>query len=137
MIAIPSESADERAVIERVGSEMADAGFDEIKVDGLGNILGRVGSGPTVIAIDGHVDTVGVGDPVHLVARSVPGRPEGRHRLRPRRGRPGGGRRGGGVRRADLPRSRHGDECQLWVTATVMEEDCDGLCWQYILREGS
>jgi putative selenium metabolism hydrolase len=23
----------------------------------------------------------------------------------------------------------------VWVTGTVMEEDCDGLCWQYILRE--
>jgi putative selenium metabolism hydrolase len=22
------------------------------------------------------------------------------------------------------------------VTATVLEEDCDGLCWQYLLREG-
>jgi putative selenium metabolism hydrolase len=28
------------------------------------------------------------------------------------------------------------DGAQLWVTGTVMEEDCDGLCWQYILREG-
>ena len=27
-------------------------------------------------------------------------------------------------------------DCQVWVTGTVMEEDCDGLCWQYILREG-
>jgi len=26
-------------------------------------------------------------------------------------------------------------DCQVWVTGTVMEEDCDGLCWQYILRE--
>jgi len=25
--------------------------------------------------------------------------------------------------------------CQVWVAGTVMEEDCDGLCWQYILRE--
>jgi putative selenium metabolism hydrolase len=25
---------------------------------------------------------------------------------------------------------------QVWVTGTVMEEDCDGLCWQYILKEG-
>jgi putative selenium metabolism hydrolase len=24
----------------------------------------------------------------------------------------------------------------LWVTGTVMEEDCDGLCWQYLVREG-
>jgi putative selenium metabolism hydrolase len=136
MIAIPSESADERAVIERVGSEMADAGFDEIKVDGLGNILGRVGSGPTVIALDGHVDTVGVGDrstwsrdPYHgdLKGGIVFGR--------------GAGDQEGGVAAAvygarilsDLGLA---DECQLWVTATVMEEDCDGLCWQYILREG-
>ncbi len=23
----------------------------------------------------------------------------------------------------------------LWITGTVMEEDCDGLCWQYLLKE--
>ena len=28
-----------------------------------GNLLGRVGSGPLVVALDGHLDTVGVGDP--------------------------------------------------------------------------
>ena len=27
------------------------------------------------------------------------------------------------------------EDFQVWVTGTVMEEDCDGLCWQYILRE--
>ena len=25
---------------------------------------------------------------------------------------------------------------QRWVTGKVIEEDCDGLCWQYILKEG-
>ncbi len=70
MIAIPSESAGERDVVARVGAEMRRVGFDEVKIDGLGNVLGRVGSGPTVIAIDGHLDTVGVGDPVHVDARS-------------------------------------------------------------------
>ena len=44
------------------------AGFDEVKIDGLGNVLGRVGSGRTVIALDGHVDTVGVGDLLHVDA---------------------------------------------------------------------
>ena len=24
----------------------------------------------------------------------------------------------------------------IYFTGTVMEEDCDGLCWQYILKEG-
>ena len=63
LIAIPSESACERDVVNRIAGEMTDAGFDEVRTDGLGNVLGRVGSGPRVIAIDGHVDTVGVGDP--------------------------------------------------------------------------
>ncbi len=24
---------------------------------------------------------------------------------------------------------------QLWLTGTVLEEDCDGLCWQYLINE--
>ena len=64
MIAIPSESTGEREVVAaRRRRDGASVGFDEVKIDGLGNVLGRVGNGPTVIAIDGHVDTVGVGDP--------------------------------------------------------------------------
>ena len=47
------------AVIKR---EMEQIGFDEIRVDGLGNILGRIGSGPRVMAFDGHVDVVYPGD---------------------------------------------------------------------------
>jgi acetylornithine deacetylase/succinyl-diaminopimelate desuccinylase-like protein len=62
MIAIPSESAGERAVVERCAAEMRALGFDEVKIDGFGNVLGRVGHGPRVVAIDGHLDTVGVGD---------------------------------------------------------------------------
>jgi putative selenium metabolism hydrolase len=27
------------------------------------------------------------------------------------------------------------DQFSIYFTATVMEEDCDGLCWQYILNE--
>ncbi|MDO8667348.1 MAG: hypothetical protein Q7J79_12085, partial [Gemmatimonadales bacterium] len=57
MIAIPSESAGEKPVVDRVKAEMEASGFDEIKIDGMGNILGRVGSGKTVIAFDGHLDT--------------------------------------------------------------------------------
>jgi putative selenium metabolism hydrolase len=135
MIAIPSESAEERAVVQRIGDEMAAAGFDEIKIDGLGNILGRIGSGRTVIALDGHVDTVGVGDPSTWTRDPYTGDLKdgivfGR----------GAGDQEGGVAAAvygarilrDLGVD---DDYQVWVTATVMEEDCDGLCWQYILRE--
>lgn len=135
MIAIPSESAEERGVIQRVGEEMAAAGFDEIRIDGLGNILGRIGSGRTVIAFDGHVDTVGIGD------RSTWSRDPYQGELKDGIifGR-GAGDQEGGVAAAVfgariLREVGLDDDCQVWVTATVMEEDCDGLCWQYILRE--
>ncbi len=136
LIAIPSESTGEGALVQRVAGEMADAGFDEVKIDGLGNVLGRVGSGPRVIAIDGHVDTVGVGD---RAAWSCD----------PYRGDLRDGviyGRGASDQKAGIAAAVHGarilkalglgDQWQLWVTGTVMEEDCDGLCWQYILREG-
>ena len=135
MIAIPSESAEERAVVARVRAEMERVGFDEIKVDGLGNVLGRVGDGSTVIALDGHLDTVGVGDP-------------GTWTRDPYKGEVRDGivfGRGAGDQEAGIAAAVHGariakelgllDGVQLWVTGTVMEEDCDGLCWQYILRE--
>ncbi|MGE5360948.1 MAG: YgeY family selenium metabolism-linked hydrolase [Bacteroidales bacterium] len=136
LIAIPSESGCERDVVTRIAAEMTDAGFDEVKIDGLGNVLGRVGSGPRVIAIDGHIDTVGVGD-------------SSTWSCDPYRGDLRGGviyGRGASDQKAGIASAVHagrilkalgmGDQWQVWVTGTVMEEDCDGLCWQYILREG-
>ena len=136
MIAIPSESAGERKVVVRVAAEMARVGFNEVKIDGLGNVLGRVGSGPVIVAIDGHLDTVGVGD-LTTWTRD------------PYRGDLRDGviyGRGASDQEAGIAAAVHGariakelgllDGVQLWVTGTVMEEDCDGLCWQYILKEG-
>ena len=59
---IPSLSSREGAVIERIRQEMERLGYDEVTVDPMGNLLGRIGNGPRVIAIDGHVDVVDVGD---------------------------------------------------------------------------
>lgn len=135
MIAIPSESAGEREVIARARAEMERLGFDEVKVDGLGNLLGRVGSGPLVVALDGHIDTVGIGD------RSTWSRDPYAGEITDGviYGRGASDQEGGvaaAVYGAHIAREAGLlDGVQLWVTATVMEEDCDGLCWQYILRE--
>src|SRR5258708_8526809 len=37
-------------------------GFDEVRGDSMGNILGRVGDGPRILLYDSHIDTVGVAD---------------------------------------------------------------------------
>ena len=58
IVRIPSLSSREGAVIERIRREMERLDYDEVTVDPMGNLLGRIGNGPRVIAIDGHVDAV-------------------------------------------------------------------------------
>ena len=61
--AIPSMDSQLGAVGERIGAEMRALGFEEVRFDRMGNILGRIGTGPRVLVYDSHIDTVGVGDP--------------------------------------------------------------------------
>jgi putative selenium metabolism hydrolase len=61
--AIPSMNSQVKDVGERIATEMNSLGFVEVRFDKMGNILGRIGSGPRVIVYDSHIDTVGVGDP--------------------------------------------------------------------------
>ena len=61
--AIPSFDSQIGAVGERVGAEMRKLGYDEVRFDQMGNILGRIGSGAKVLVYDSHIDTVGIGDP--------------------------------------------------------------------------
>ncbi len=60
--AIPSTDSQIKDVGERVAAEMRKLGFDEVRWDVQGNILGRVGNGSRHIVFDSHLDTVGVGD---------------------------------------------------------------------------
>ncbi len=62
MIAIPSESCDEEKVVLRIKEEMEKVGFDKVEIDPMGNVLGWIGHGPHLIAMDAHIDTVGVGN---------------------------------------------------------------------------
>ena len=62
MISHPSESCDEKEVVACIRSEMEKLGYDKVEVDGLGNVIGWMGEGDKIIAIDSHIDTVGVGN---------------------------------------------------------------------------
>ncbi|MEL7626416.1 MAG: YgeY family selenium metabolism-linked hydrolase [Anaerolineaceae bacterium] len=61
--AIPSFESQIGPVGERIAEEMRKLGFDEVRFDKMGNIMGRIGNGPRTIVFDSHIDTVGVGDP--------------------------------------------------------------------------
>ncbi|MBI5354684.1 MAG: YgeY family selenium metabolism-linked hydrolase [Chloroflexi bacterium] len=63
IVAIPSMDGQLKEVGERIGAEMTKLGFEEVRFDKMGNIMGRIGSGKRVIVYDSHIDTVGIGDP--------------------------------------------------------------------------
>ena len=63
LCAIPSYDSQIGPVGERVAQEMRKLGFVDVRFDKMGNILGRMGDGPTKLVYDSHIDTVGVGDP--------------------------------------------------------------------------
>ena len=41
---------------------MEKLGYDEVKIDSVGNVVGRIGNGEKIIHFDGHMDTVKVND---------------------------------------------------------------------------
>ena len=135
IIRIPSLSSKEGSVIERMHAEMLRVGFDEVSVDPMGNLIGRIGSGPYVIALDGHADTVDTGD-LSLWNRDPHsgdienGILYGRGASDQKGGIASAVYAGALLQKAGIP-----DNITLYVTATVQEEDCDGLCWQYIVKE--
>ena len=135
MIAIPSESCDEEKVVLRIKEEMEKVGFDKVEIDPQGNVLGTIGHGKHVIAMDAHIDTVGVGNMDNWTFDPYKGY-EDEETIG---GRGASDQEGGmasmvyaGKIIKDLGLE---DDYTLVVTGTVQEEDCDGLCWQYIINE--
>lgn len=135
MIRIPSESCQEKDVILRIKQEMETVGFDKVMIDKMGNLLGYVGHGKHLIAMDAHIDTVGIGeiknwkfdpyqgyeDEVHIGGRGTSDQEGGMASMVY-----------AGKIIKDL--KLEGDYTLL-ITATVQEEDCDGLPWQFIIEE--
>lgn len=135
MIRIPSTSCNEEKVILRIKEEMEKVGFDEITIDKMGNIIGRIGKGKTIIAMDAHIDTVDIGD-----FDLWEGDPyEGDVKDGIIYGRGASDQEGGMASMVYAGKiiKELGIEnvYTLYVTGTVMEEDCDGLCWQYIIEQ--
>ncbi|MDD5088475.1 MAG: YgeY family selenium metabolism-linked hydrolase [bacterium] len=135
LVRTPSFSGNERNVIEVIRREMEAARFDEIRVDGLGNIIGRIGSGSRVVAFDAHIDTVQAGarglwsfDP--FTPKVEDGKVWGRGSVDQKGGMAAMISAGRMLNELDMA----GDFTFLFV-GSVMEEDCDGLCWQYLIRE--
>jgi putative selenium metabolism hydrolase len=135
LVRIPSPSGREEAVVRRIGLAMAEAGFAQIRTDGLGSLIGRIGRGPRLLAMDAHIDTVAVGNR-ELWTRDPFGGEIDEGRVW---GRGAADQKGGMAALIYAGRIMSelglGDAFTLHITGTVMEEDCDGLCWRHLIRE--
>jgi putative selenium metabolism hydrolase len=135
MIAIPSESCDEETVIQRIRQEMETVGFDRVEIDRMGNVLGYIGNGSHLIAMDAHIDTVGVGNRENWSHDPYRGYENdeiiyGRGASDQEGGMAAMVYAGKAIRELGLD-----GDYTLLMSGTVQEEDCDGLCWQYIIEE--
>ena len=136
MVKIPGESCNEKGKVELAAAEMRKLGFDKVVIDPLGNLLGYMGTGKTLIAFDGHIDTVGIGNINNWKFDPYEGY-ENDDEI---------GGRGTSDQEGGIVSAVYGakimkdlgmlsDKYTVLVTATVQEEDCDGICWQYIIKE--
>jgi putative selenium metabolism hydrolase len=135
LIRTPSFSSKEKAVIGVIKKEMKKVGFDEVRIDGLGNIIGRIGKGRRAIAFDAHIDTVYPGDPEQWTLdpfqpKIKDGKIWGRGSVDQK-----GGRASMVYAAKMIKELKLNDQFTIYFTGTVMEEDCDGLCWLYLIRE--
>ncbi len=135
LVRTPSFSSKEEEAVQVVKRQMENAGIEGIRIDGLGNIVGHIGDGPKKIAFDGHVDTVYAGDVAQWTSDPFTPKVENGKVW----GRGTADQKGGLA--AMLTSARLikdmclNDQWTVYFTGTVMEEDCEGLSWQYLINE--
>ena len=135
LVKIKSLSTQEKEVQQELKRQMEEAGFDEVRIDGLGNVIGRIGNGKKILAIDGHMDTVDFGnleawefDP--LSGEIKDGFVLGRGSV-DQEGGPASFVTSGRI----LKELGFNEDVTLYFVGSVMEEDSDGLPWKYIVEE--
>jgi len=135
LIQTPGFSGREKDRCDLILRLCKEAHFDEYRVDGLGSVVARVGHGPKTLAFDAHIDTVEIGD-------------RGQWRQYPHLGEIADGLVYGlgasdqlGGAAAMIASGRmlrelgYDGAYTIYYTFTVMEEDCDGLCWRYLIEK--
>jgi len=136
LVKLYGESCSEKDKVYRIKEEMEKLGFDKTEVDPLGNILGYMGTGKELIAYDAHIDTVGIGERSNWDFDPCEGFEDDINI-----GGRGTSDQLGGIVSAIYGAKIMKDLCllcdkyQVLVAGTVQEEDCDGMCWLYIIEK--
>jgi len=135
MVKVPSYSGKEEAVCAKIMEMCKEAGLEDVRLDGLGSVVAKIGNGPKSLAFDAHIDTVETGDPDQwkhdpfsgIIADGLV------------HGRGSTDQKGGAAAMIAAGRIlkdiNYAGPFTVYFTFTVMEEDCDGMCWKYLIEE--
>lgn len=135
LVRIKSLSGQEEEIIRFIEKKMIALGYDEVIIDSMGNVLGRIGNGEKSILFDSHVDTVDVKDEAQwdvppFSGEIIDGYLHGR---------------GSVDMKSSVAASIYAGVVAgkmgwttgktIYVSCTVFEEDCDGENLKHLFRE--
>jgi putative selenium metabolism hydrolase len=135
IIRTPSFSCREGKLVALIKKEMLKVGFDSVKIDRMGNIIGFIGRGKKKIMLDAHIDTVGIGDKTAWKIPPFAGLYNndtiyGRGATDQKLSMASMVYAGKIIKDLKLERG-----CTLMVVGSVMEEDCDGLPLLHLINK--
>jgi putative selenium metabolism hydrolase len=137
LVRIKSVSGKEGVLAKRIEAEMCKLGYDEVYIDSMGNVVGRIGGKGKSIMFDSHMDTVDVIDGDEWIVPPfsgdiVDGKLYGRGSSDMK------GAIASSVYAAAIAKKLgYDNDKTIYVTCTVNEEDCDGENLKSLFREKS
>jgi putative selenium metabolism hydrolase len=135
LVRIKSISGQEEQAIRLIETKMHALGYDQVIIDSMGNLVGRIGQGDKTILFDSHVDTVEVNDAEKwdfppFSGALVDGRLHGRGSVDMKSGAAASIYAGALAHRLGLDSGK-----TVYVSCGVFEEDCDGENLKHLFKE--
>ena len=135
LVKIKSYSGQEEEIIKCIEQKMKALGYDDVIIDSMGNILGKIGNGEKSILFDSHVDTVEVNDEKEweyspFDGKIVNGRLYGRGSVDMKSSAAASIYAGLIAKKLGLHSGK-----TIYVSCTVFEEDCDGENLKHLFKE--
>lgn len=135
LVRIKSLSGQEEKVIKFIEKKMIALGYDEVTIDSMGNVVGKIGNGEKIIMLDAHVDTVEAKDEEKwnippFNGDIVDGRLHGRGSVDMKSGAAASIYAGSIAKKHEYLSGK-----TIFVSCSVLEEDCDGENLKHLFKE--
>ena len=135
LVRIKSVSGQEEEIVTFIEKKMNALGYDEVIIDSMGNVVGRIGNGKKVIMFDSHIDTVEVKDEEKwevppFSGNIIDGCLYGRGSVDMKSGAAASMYAGAIAKNMGFDSGK-----TIYVSCSVLEEDCDGENLKHLFKE--